>query len=316
MLPSAPFAVTTTEPPRSYWESIRSVFRTLPRDNAVSLFDENTLTFTEWKPYTSPTTGKTGWVSSGGEVRYEDPRGTADAPAAGKATGEAWPAHPVAAKIKGDIAAAPIPAQHKAEYSAAASSVLSRIPALGHDRMMKHVGDGTAFYADSKALGVGVIDKALSGLKENDARRHNLNKQRAAAEAGKLVFGGAFLKAGKGSLHLDGGYGGADMPAGAHGGRAQSAAEVYAHEFTHGIDGPQHQISNSTRWLEAWDKEIGPESRQGAESRLCLYAEQDPSEGLAEFGRLVYGGVVPLDQVEKEFPIAAKFFRDAKLWPA
>lgn len=38
------------------------------------VFDEHTLTFAEWRTYTNPRTGKTGYISDGGQVRYDDPR--------------------------------------------------------------------------------------------------------------------------------------------------------------------------------------------------------------------------------------------------
>lgn len=38
------------------------------------LFDEDTLTFTEWRQYTNPDTNQSGWISDGGQVRYNDPR--------------------------------------------------------------------------------------------------------------------------------------------------------------------------------------------------------------------------------------------------
>lgn len=49
-----------------------AVFATLRP--GVWAFDEDALEFAEWRPYTNPKTGKTGWISEGGLVRKEDPR--------------------------------------------------------------------------------------------------------------------------------------------------------------------------------------------------------------------------------------------------
>lgn len=46
---------------------------------------DGALEFAEWHPYTHPTTGRSGWISSGGLVRYDDPRGGPAGPAADEA---------------------------------------------------------------------------------------------------------------------------------------------------------------------------------------------------------------------------------------
>lgn len=220
--------------------------------------------------------------------------------------------HPAFKAIEDTIAKTPgLSDEQRLDYTRAASNVLRGFPSLARDRFTKHLQSGAHFYKDPKAVSLGATDFAakLPGL--NDAQRAKVAQTRTKIENGDLVIGGAYLKASGGSLHLDGGIPGTS--GGTHGSKAQSTAEVYAHEFMHAVDGVDEQISKSARWLEAYDKEIGPKS---GEPQLSGYAQTKPSEGLAEFGRLVYGGLVPLDRVEREFPVASKFFKEAKLWPA
>lgn len=81
-----------------------------------------------------------------------------------------------------------------------------------------------------------------------------------------------------------------------------SVEEVHAHELTHAIDGPKKLFSKSKEWLEAWKEE--PVSK---------YGQTKSSEGLAEFGRLLYSGQDPA-ALEKKFPKSAAFFKSKGLW--
>jgi hypothetical protein len=51
---------------RNYWQKLPA--------KPVSAWFQETAQFSDWKPYTNPTTGKSGWISDGGQVRYDDPR--------------------------------------------------------------------------------------------------------------------------------------------------------------------------------------------------------------------------------------------------
>jgi hypothetical protein len=92
--------------------------------------------------------------------------------------------------------------------------------------------------------------------------------------------------------------------------QGDSRQGLYAHELTHAIDGPKKEISLSPAWLDIWRKEIAPFSA------LTAYASTSSHEGLAEFGRLVYGGQASLKDAEASFPRACKFFKDHGLWPS
>lgn len=241
----------------------------------------------------------------------------ATAPKAGGKPTHAMPDHPAAEAISGALSAASLPPDKQAAYSQAAAAVLSKIPPLGLDRAAKHVA-ASHFYESARALGLGAIDRALQTPGLSDEQRTKLTARRAKVESGQLTTAGAYVTRDGGQLHLDGGFDdtGYTEP-GRHGGPTQTTAEVYAHEFGHAIDGPQFQVSNSARWQEAYAKEIGPNAKADDGSpRLTRYAHTNAQEGLAEFCRLVYGGQVDLAQVEKEFPIASKFFKEAKLWPS
>jgi len=54
-----------------------ALWRSLPA--GVKVIDPDLMTFAEWKAYANQKTGKSGWISGGGQVRYTDPRGTAKA---------------------------------------------------------------------------------------------------------------------------------------------------------------------------------------------------------------------------------------------
>lgn len=224
-----------------------------------------------------------------------------------------WPDHPAAGKVQNAIADSNVSAEQKAAYSEAMAGVMSRLPGRALDRIGAHLS-GSQFYESSQALGVAVFSKAMEQAPSEQRAQMQLTLDRI--KGGEISIGGCYESgAGAKVLHLDGGMqirGGK----GAHGTASQSAAEVYAHELGHAIDGPDHQISNHPKWQEAWAAEIGPAAGAGANARLSGYATKDTHEGFAEFARLVYGGTVPLDRVENEFPRCSALIKAAKLWPS
>lgn len=223
--------------------------------------------------------------------------------------------HAATQAVQKAIASANLPPEKAKEYAAAANAVLSRMPQAALDRAAKHVA-ATAFYPDSKALGLGALATAMKAPGLSDQQLAKLNAQKTAVESGKINLGGAYITKEGGQLHLDGGMSGVSNP-GVHGGGSQATHEVYAHEFGHAIDGPALQVSNSARWQEAFAKEIGPGVKaEDGSPRLTRYAQTNAQEGLAEFCRLVYGGEVALSTIEQEFPIASKFWKEARLWPS
>lgn len=84
-------------------------------------------------------------------------------------------------------------------------------------------------------------------------------------------------------------------------------AGTYAHELAHVID-HGYRLSGSAEWRDAFTSEV---DRDGAP--LSQYARTSPSEGFAEFARLVYTGDV--NAAEQRFPKSSAFFKRNDLWP-
>jgi hypothetical protein len=97
----------------------------------------------------------------------------------------------------------------------------------------------------------------------------------------------------KRTLEIDGGVG------------STSAAQVYAHEFAHVIDGPDDELSQHVDWQNAWRAEIGTKDRP-----LSPYAASSPIEGFAELGRLIFGDKV---DVARTFRKCFAFWKQREL---
>lgn len=92
-------------------------------------------------------------------------------------------------------------------------------------------------------------------------------------------------------------------------GGLNKAEHVYAHEFSHAIDGHHFELSGSVPWHHAWTKDI-------LGGKLTRYAENNRSEGFAEFGRLLYTRHMSPEYIARLFPRAAAFFQERGLWPS
>lgn len=97
---------------------------------------------------------------------------------------------------------------------------------------------------------------------------------------------------------------------------------VLAHEIGHAIDGPKAEYSSDRKWISAWLAEVGSSGFAGLltgpgrkKVTLTKYAKESPSEGFAEFSRLLHGSDVPLADVERKFPKCIAYWRSKKLWP-
>ena len=153
----------------------------------------------------------------------------------------------------------PIGAVRAAEYRAAAVSVLSAMSPGAVKRLNKHVQ--TVHF-------VGTFPEVTKEV------RRRLEKLGDTIEVPDGVAG-AYIKDDR-TLVADGGVPGTRPEEGVH------AAGVYAHEIGHALDGPDDQISSSKSWGLAWNKEIVNGSAPPSE-----YAQKTPSEGLAEFHRVL-----------------------------
>jgi hypothetical protein len=107
----------------------------------------------------------------------------------------------------------------------------------------------------------------------------------------KGVLKGAFDP--DGVIHLDGG--------GELFGRPATLSEFYAHEMTHDIDGTDHEISRSAAWIRVWEAEKGFLNKNG---------QSKSSEGFAEFGEMLLGGIVTRKQMREVMP------KSLKVWEA
>lgn len=70
------------------------------------------------------------------------------------------------------------------------------------------------------------------------------------------------------------------------GASAEDAAGIYAHEFTHAIDGPNKTYSSTPAWQQAAAKEI-LRPPYADEFPLSKYGAKNPNEAFAEYGRLL-----------------------------
>lgn len=156
-----------------------------------------------------------------------------------------------------------------------------------------------------------VESRAKAILDYAQAIRSNLEEMTAA---GGADVAGCYNAANHG-VYLSGVPGGAGSHTGRHlpetGNKAQVGAGIYSHELAHALDGPDKEYSSSPTWGRLFRSEVNP----AGEHRINSYASSSPSEAFAEFGRLVYSGQVPLEQVEREFPDTSKFWKDNGLWP-
>lgn len=148
-------------------------------------------------------------------------------------------------------------------------------------------GGGFQFYSDPKKV-------------REEVAKINPKFAQWAKDNPKKRVGGAYLPK-DGSIHSDGGL--PNQPG------LKKANEVMAHEMWHKIGSG---IKGTKEWLDAWTTEIDQKGNP-----LSKYARENPSEGIAEFGRLLVQAQQQgtLDQVEQQFPQASKVVKDAGLWP-
>ena len=168
----------------------------------------------------------------------------------------------------------------KERFLKVAASLLDRFSEAALDRFGQHVKE-YCFYASFDELTAGVKER-FPGLR---------------VKPGSLIKG-MFDRAG--TLHLD--------DAGSLFGQPVRLEEFYAHEMTHALDGPEHEISESPAWKKAWKAEMVKKGLLGAN------AATKPWEGLADFGRLVFASGLEKEQVRELLPRCTKVWEDLGLW--
>jgi 2'-5' RNA ligase len=173
-----------------------------------------------------------------------------------------------------------LPHAQKKLYKGYVQKAVARMPKLATARLSQNL-TGQVFY--------GSVDELNNSLaKESSAVKEALIK-------GRRVLG--TYRGVKKEAHLDGGI------------NENVGSGVYAHEFCHAIDGPNHDISKTKSWNKIFEQEIDKE-----DNPLSSYARKNPHEALAEFGRLVYVDG-DLSKVEQLFPKATAYWKHFGLWP-
>lgn len=238
-----------------------------------------------------------------------DPKGDAPDP------GSVKPAqgHPVIATLAAGIKSAEgLSDEQRDHYRKAVATVLSRMPKAAIDRIHEGIRD-VRFHPDTRMLAVEAIKAAMNRPGIDPAKKKSLQSQLEEVQAGEYAVCGAYLPALR-AVHLNGSF---DEPSPDLEGRLlpdNPTHHVYAHEFGHAIDGPEHEYSSSPQWLDAWSSDLRP--RPDGEAALTKYAATRTSEGFAEFARLVYAGGVAENTIASEFPKMSSFFKERGLWPS
>ncbi|WP_439627502.1 phage portal protein family protein [Gemmata sp.] len=216
------------------------------------------------------------------------------------------------AKFKEAVDASPgLSPEQRQRYHAAVDRVAARLPAAAHTRLERHL-ESAHFHPDAESVGLGAAREVLRDPEIDDATQKEWLGYLAQMKRGELRVGGVYAPTVR-SVHVDG-DGGKDYP-GRHGTGEMLAHHVYAHELGHAIDGPDNEISNSPQWRHAFGSEIQHDPDAGGEAPLTTYAGRSPSEGLAEFARLLYATDTPTAAIERDFPKAAFVFKGHGLWP-
>lgn len=163
------------------------------------------------------------------------------------------------------------------QFRAATESVLNAMPQVAHDRMTKHLKEVEYHQTrDEVHSAIGAVSK----------------QARDAIASGREV-GGAW-KGRSGTLMLDGGT------------KRKSAAEIYAHEFMHAVDGMYKQeLTLDPEWTAAFE----------SEGSVSNYGNTSPQESFAEFGRLMYALNIPTAKLQAKFPKAMAFMQKHGLLP-
>jgi hypothetical protein len=217
--------------------------------------------------------------------------------------------HSVQHRLIGSLNAADgLSDEQREHYGRSLARVVRTMPKEALDRIDANL-DNVSFHASTKDIPEAMIEQIAGQPGLDDSQRDAIRKQYAHLRDAKI--GGVYMNGFK-HVHVDGDGPGANTK-GRHGKDFGLAHGIYGHEFTHAIDGPSHEISKSPEWQSAFAKEIAHDP--AAEPPLTRYAGTKPSEGLAEFGRLVYASDVPHAQIAKEFPQATAIFKAHGLWP-
>jgi len=202
--------------------------------------------------------------------------------------GDEWQpeiAHPVYDKLLSGLKDAKpgLSKEQTDHYRKSMGKVLGAMPKAALDKL--HASNHSFnFHGTTDEIGNAALESAYGMPGANKAK---LQAYKEKFDSGELKPGAAYsVRTGK--VHLDGDLNG-NYP----------AHEVYAHILGHALNGPDKAVSKSPEWQDAWQSEV---------KGLNKYAGKNPSEGMAEFSRLVYGGKMSPEDIQSKFPKASAAF--------
>lgn len=178
------------------------------------------------------------------------------------------------------------------DHFRAASAAIGRMPPAA----TKHLEDGMKAIRFTQSPS-DIVPTLLSNATPSE--QYELNNRYQGKTIGGVYAHSFEGKPGHTMVIADGDY------------RGIPASEVHAHEFTHAIDGPSKKFSASPEWKNAWHAEIM--NKQA--NHLSDYARDNPSDGFAEFGRLVYGQGANRKTLREKWPAATRFWEKNGLLP-
>jgi hypothetical protein len=234
------------------------------------------------------------------------PREAAPPPAAAKAPSPA-PSRleRVVGSLDGHLArAAGLTAEQKSAYKGAAEHVLSRMSEKALEAFEKNV-ESVTFVKDLPSVNEEILAR-YARPDASDAARDAFRKKQVGG-----AYGGSDRR-----VIVDGGFDQTrDYPEQRYK-NLKLTREIYAHEFAHAVDGPDHAHSHGEEWKAIYAEEINTTDENGL-PRLTGYARGDaPHEGWAEFGRLVFSGDHDPADIKAYFPKAYAYWEKHGLAPA
>ncbi len=191
----------------------------------------------------------------------------------------------------------------QAEHMSASKLVASRMPPAAFAAMSKDLF-GINYASDSDNLrdnAVNQVRRIYANAPDKAEARANETHQSLTEDPATGLY-----HAGRVTVDsLDKEFQGRPGKFGATGGTPQG---TLAHELTHSIDAGKGMHSGTPEWQNAFKGEV-------AGGQLTRYAATMPSEGFAEFGRLLYGSDIPHAEIVSAFPKASAYFKSKGLWP-
>jgi hypothetical protein len=232
------------------------------------------------------------------------------------------------------LESADLPAEAKEAYHATVTRALESMPGKALEAFHKG-SNGFSFHASGEEVAVASAESEIQSHKDFSARRRedakkwwsrilgqseSLNlyadiadRMGALAEKRKVRAVAGSFSPFDGKLYLDGeGDKGAvnqSDPAEYRIDEADYNHHVYLHEMTHAVDRGAGNVSDRSDFKQAWKAEL-----EGG--GLTRYAGTSASEGFAEFGRVLFSGVVPATELEQRFKKTSSIFKRLNLWPS